>query len=265
MRVTSLLTTNKLSLHYCPFINFNIPCKCVNLYIAFTAMKRKKIVYFIITIALFIGAYFVYHRLMDSKEIILNNKFYKLELDTIRDIRYALKKNHADKKTMQAAFIKHITQKVFPYWYGTKWDYNGTTQMPQEGSIACGYFVTNTLRDMGVPINRVKMAQCASEEMIQSLASKKNIYHISGVSLKDFEKKLTGYGNGLYVIGLDNHTGFILINGNEHVFIYSTGWFPFKVVRDVISESSVLSKSKYRVVGKISDDDDFLKRWIEND
>lgn len=228
-------------------------------------MSRKKTVYLILTVVLLAGAYFTYHQLMDSKEIILNNKLYKLELDTIRYVRHSLKKNHADKKTLKAEFIKYITQKVFPYWYGTKWDYYGTTEMPQEGSIACGYFVTTTLRDMGVPINRVKMAQCASEEMIRSLVSKKNIHHISGVSLKDFEKKLIAYGNGLYIIGLDNHTGFIFINGNERLFIHSSGWFPFKVVKDVISESSVLSKSTYRVVGKISDDNDFLRKWVEND
>lgn len=228
-------------------------------------MSRKKTVYLILIVVLLAGAYFTYHQLMDSKEIILNNKLYKLELDTIRHVRYSLKKNRADKKTLKSEFIKYITQKVFPYWYGTKWDYYGTTEIPQEGSIACGYFVTTTLRDMGVPINRVKMAQCASEEMIRSLVSKKNIHHISGVSLKDFEKKLITYGNGLYIIGLDNHTGFIFINGKERLFIHSTGWFPFKVVKDVISESSVLSKSTYRVVGKISDDDDFLRKWVEND
>ncbi len=228
-------------------------------------MKRKKILYLLITFLLFIAGYFTYYHLMDSKEVILNNKFYKPELDTIRDIRYSLRKQHADKLTLKTAFIKNITKKVFPYWYGTKWDYNGTTEMPQQGSIACGYFVTTTLRDMGVPINRVKMAQCASEEMIRSLASKKYISHLSGISLFDFEKKMIKLGNGLYIIGLDNHTGFILINGDEHLFIHSTGWFPFKVVKDQISESSVLSKSKYRVVGKISDDDDFLKKWVEND
>ncbi|MES2516410.1 MAG: hypothetical protein V4580_19820 [Bacteroidota bacterium] len=227
-------------------------------------MKKRILVIFIALIC-GISGYIIYHRLMDSKEVILNNTFYKPELDTIRNIRFVLKKKHADKKTLKAAFIKHITERVFPYWYGTKWDYNGTTEMPQKGSIACGYFVTTTLRDMGVPINRVKMAQCASEEMIKSLTSKKNIYHISGVSLKDFEKKLITYGNGLYIIGLDNHTGFLYLNGDEHWFIHSTGWFPFKVVKDRISESSVLSKSKYRVVGKISDDDDFLKRWVGND
>ena len=228
-------------------------------------MNKKRIVYLIILAVLAGSGYIIYHRLMDSKEVILNNKFYKTELDTITGIRHRLKKDHAGKKAMKAAFLKGITQKVFPYWYGTKWDFNGTTEMPQEGSIACGYFVTTTLRDMGVPINRVKMAQCASEEMIRELTSKEYIHYISGVSLNEFEKKMTGYGNGLYIIGLDNHTGFIFINGEEHFFIHSTGWFPFKVVKDKISESSVLSNSKYRVVGKISDDEHFLKKWVEKD
>jgi hypothetical protein len=228
-------------------------------------VKRKRLIYLCLVVLLFVGGYFLYHRLMDSKEKILSNKFYKTELDTIQDIRRSLKMRNAGKRTMKAAFIKQITQKVFPYWYGTKWDFNGTTQMPQEGSIACGYFVTTTLRDMGVPINRVKMAQCASEEMIRSLASKEQVHYISNTSLKEFEKKLVAYGNGLYIIGLDNHTGFILVDGAEHYFIHSTGWFPFKVVKDVVSQSSVLEKSKYRVVGKISDDEGFLNKWVGKD
>lgn len=202
---------------------------------------------------------------MDSKEVILDNRFYKAELDTIQDLRKELKKRNAGPKALERAFIRQITQKVFPYWYGTKWDFNGTTEMPQEGSIACGYFVTTTLRDMGVPINRVKMAQCASEEMIRSLASKEQVHYISNTTLKEFEKKIVGYGNGLYIIGLDNHTGFVWINGSEHYFIHSTGWFPFKVVKDKVAESSVLEKSKYRVVGKISDDERFLRKWVGSD
>lgn len=202
---------------------------------------------------------------MDSKEVILDNRFYKAELDTIQDLRKELKKRNAGPKALEKAFIRQITQKVFPYWYGTKWDFNGTTEMPQEGSIACGYFVTTTLRDMGVPINRVKMAQCASEEMIRSLTSKEQVHYISNTTLKDFEKKIASYGNGLYIIGLDNHTGFVWINGSEHYFIHSTGWFPFKVVKDKVAESSVLGKSKYRVVGKISDDERFLRKWVGKD
>lgn len=228
-------------------------------------MKRKRIIYLCLLTLLAVGGWFLYHRLMDSKEVILDNRFYKAELDTIQDLRKELKKRNAGPKALEKAFIRQITQKVFPYWYGTKWDFNGTTEMPQEGSIACGYFVTTTLRDMGFPINRVKMAQCASEEMIRSLASKEQVHYISNTTLKEFEKKIVGYGNGLYIIGLDNHTGFVWINGNEHYFIHSTGWFPFKVVKDKIAESSVLEKSNYRVVGKISDDERFLRKWIGSD
>jgi len=228
-------------------------------------MKPKPTIYLLLLALFSVGGYFLYHRLMDGKEKILDNRFYKAELDSIQDLRRSLKKRNAGKGALRAAFIRQITQNVFPYWYGTKWDFNGTTEMPQEGSIACGYFVTTTLRDMGVPINRVKMAQCASEEMIRSLASKEQVHYISNTSLKDFEKKLLSYGDGLYIIGLDNHTGFIYINGTEHYFIHSTGWFPFKVVKDVVSQSSVLEKSNYRVVGKISDDEAFLNRWVGKD
>ncbi len=228
-------------------------------------MKRKRVIYLVLLALFSAGGYFLYHRLMDSKEKVLDNTCYKAELDSIQDLRRSLKKQNAGKRALKTAFVKQITQKVFPYWYGTKWDFNGTTEMPQEGSIACGYFVTTTLRDMGVPINRVKMAQCASEEMIRSLTSKEQVHYISNTSLKDFEKKLVAYGNGLYIIGLDNHTGFIFMNGDEHYFIHSTGWFPFKVVKDVVSESSVLEKSNYRVVGKISDDEAFLDKWVGKD
>ena len=223
-------------------------------------MSKKK-VYLFILLALSISAYFLYHSLMDSKEKLLDSKYYKTELDSINKVRINLKSSNASIAVIKQTFIKKMTTKVFPYWYGTKWDYNGTTETPNKGSIACGYFVTTTLRDAGVPINRVKMAQCASEEMIKSLTSKKNIHHLSNISLLDFEKKLESIGNGLYIIGLDNHTGFILISEEGNFFIHSTGWFPFKVVKDVLKESTVLSKSKYRVVGKISDDEVFLKKW----
>src|SRR6476660_4877291 len=33
-----------------------------------------------------------------------------------------------------------IWKEIFPSWYGTPWDFNGTTEVPQQGKIACGYF-----------------------------------------------------------------------------------------------------------------------------
>ncbi len=225
---------------------------------------RKKLLYTIIIIAI-IGMILalIWNKLMTVNEPILDKAQYKFELDTIKHLRASLSEE-TDLKKLKKLFVKSMSQKIFPYWYGTKWDFNGTTQKPQEGAIACGYFVTTTLQHMGVKINRVKMAQCASEEMIRSLATKKNIHHLSGLSLTEFEKKLIQLGNGLYIIGLDNHTGYILISDEGNFFIHASGWFPFKVVRDKLSEAKVIGRSKYRVVGKISDDEAFLKSWVSN-
>jgi len=223
---------------------------------------RKRITYTVLILAVIgIVLAMLWHKLMTVKEPILDKAQYKFELDTIKDLRASLTRE-TDLKKLKRLFVKNISRKIFPYWYGTKWDFNGTTQKPQEGAIACGYFVTTTLQHMGVKINRVKMAQCASEEMIRSLVDKKSVYHLSGLSLTEFEKKLVKLGTGLYIIGLDNHTGYVLVCDEGNFFIHASGWFPFKVVKDKLSESNVIGRSKYRVLGKISDDEKFLKNWI---
>lgn len=227
-------------------------------------MKQKKKILIVLATLLILStaAFITWKRLTSINEPVIDPKYYTNELDTIKQIRKSLVQKNAGTKELKKQFVAAINNKVFRYWYGTKWDYNGTTEKPQQGTIACGYFVTTTLRDMGVPINRVKMAQCASEEMIRSLTTKKNIHHLGGISLIDFEQKLNKLGEGLYIVGLDNHTGYILISETGNYFIHSSGWFPFKVMKQKVSESDVLAKSKYRVVGKISDDEVFLKKWV---
>ena len=60
-------------------------------------------------------------------------------------------------KLARASFIKLLEKDFFTIWNGTQWDFYGTTQVPQKGKIACGYFVTTVLRDMGVKIDRVNV------------------------------------------------------------------------------------------------------------
>ena len=56
-------------------------------------------------------------------------------------------------------FTKKLLSDIIPYWYGTEWDFNGYTSQPQKGKIACGYFVSTTLRDMGLNLNRYELAK----------------------------------------------------------------------------------------------------------
>src|SRR5688572_11801089 len=46
-----------------------------------------------------------------------------------------------------------LRDSMFEYWYGTRWGFYGTTPKPRQGKIACGYFVTTTLKHLGLNIN----------------------------------------------------------------------------------------------------------------
>jgi hypothetical protein len=165
---------------------------------------------------------------------------------------------------LQKAFISIVCDSIIPYWMGTKWNFNGFTEKPQQGTIACGYFVTTVLRDAGVKLNRIALAQCASEEMIQKLVNKKYIHRYSNISQSVFINRLQETGKGLYIVGLDNHTGFIHYADDGIWFIHSSYVSPGVVAKQDAINNSILSFSKYRVTGKISDDELLLKSWYRN-
>lgn len=142
---------------------------------------------------------------------------------------------------------------IYPYWLGTRWNFNGISQVPGEGSIACGYFVTTVVRDMNFDIDRVKLAQCASEEMILELIDEKKIKRYNGKENDKMLKYLEDQKINLFIVGLDNHTGFILNDGKELYFIHSSGRFPFCVIKEKAKNSKTLLESKYKVLGCISE------------
>ena len=159
--------------------------------------------------------------------------------------------------------INTMTKEVFPCWYGTKWDFNGTTRTPQKGKISCGYFVTNILTDVGFNIPRVKWAQSASEVFIKKL-SFGNIDRFSNKSISTIEKYLRKSGNGLYIVGLDCHTGFVFVDNDEIRFIHADYYEPeIGVVSEKIDSHSPIADSKYRVFGKLMSDEMVLN-WILN-
>jgi hypothetical protein len=157
-------------------------------------------------------------------------------------------------------FIGNMKQE-FPFWYGTRWNFNGITQTPGEGSIACGYFVSTTLQDAGVKLNRFRLAQSASEKIVKSLTSEQYIRRFSNVPLNKFVKAVQEMGEGMYVVGLDSHVGFLLCENNQVYFIHSSGFIPWCVLREKADYSWSLAHSQYRVVGSLSNPE-FISRWL---
>ncbi|MFN8393136.1 MAG: hypothetical protein U0176_00525 [Bacteroidia bacterium] len=105
--------------------------------------------------------------------------------------------------------LKSIREEIFPAWMGTPWDFNGVTQTPRSGQIACGYFVTTVLRDAGVDLERAKLAQRASLKIIKTLCPSESIKDYGGIEVPELVKRMGNLPKGLYIVGLDIHCGFI--------------------------------------------------------
>lgn len=200
----------------------------------------------------------------------ISNESYSLKLKSLAIERQKLaeeyRKAAGNKQEVlekaRRVFVSSIDQNIFPSWYGTDWDFNGTTETPREGKIACGYFVTTVLRDAGLRLSRVSLAQQASENIIKSLTTASFIKRFHNASIEKFVDEVKKSGAGLYIVGLDIHVGFILNNGEEIYFIHSSYVGPSEVIREEAVKSPILSSSKYRVIGKISADDQLITKWL---
>jgi hypothetical protein len=157
---------------------------------------------------------------------------------------------------------RSIYADIFPAWYGTAWDFYGTTEVPQQGKIACGYFVSTVLRDAGWRVQRARLAQQASENIILSLTTDPYVKRFRRVAIGDFVTAVKKWGAGIYVVGLDIHTGFIVNTGSEVYFIHSSYVEPYMVVREKASESKILAASNYRVLGKVTADGRLMEKWL---
>lgn len=157
-----------------------------------------------------------------------------------------------------------LCNEIFPAWYGTQWAFSGTSRVPGEGQIACGYFVSTCLLHAGFKVQRVKLAQQASQKIIDTMTGgKKDIS--AGKSMDDILARLKKSGDGIYIFGLDQHVGFVTVKGSAVRFVHSSYYRPGD---HVVSEPAVgrnpLNDSNYRVFGKLLDDK-MLVTWMRGD
>src|SRR5688572_16738148 len=135
--------------------------------------------------------------------------------------RDSIRRFYAQVSDIESRFTNSVVNELIAYWYGTPWDFNGITQQPGKGQIACGYFVTTVLRDAGYKINRVKVAQMPASEIIRQVADKSTIRAFSLQTVGKVDSAVKKMGPGLYVVGLDYHVGFLFCDGAEVYFIHS--------------------------------------------
>lgn len=148
-------------------------------------------------------------------------------------------------------------------WLGTPWDFNGICQTPGSGKIACGYFVSTLLRDAGFRVERIRLAQQPSQQIIGTFLSKKMMTIRVGQNYNTFVKQAKERGPGIHIVGLDNHVAFLVIPESGDVrFIHSSGAHPFCVVDEDITKAGALQSSRYRVIGNLTRNPEVIHGWL---
>lgn len=161
-------------------------------------------------------------------------------------------------------FTRIMRDSMYHYWKGTPWEFNGHTDIARKGEIACGYFISTPLKHIGVNVNRYKLAQQAATPIIKSIAKGKDIFRTTSY------EKLEAYFNtqpadGLYVIGLSFHVGFILRENGENYMMHSDYYPPVAVCQKPMATCEAIRDSEEYVVGSLSNNPVFLRKWLSGE
>lgn len=199
---------------------------------------------------------------------------YKTLCKEIETQRTALAERHRKAKTDAARRTvedeaRQVLETKLPEmmrcWLGTPWDFNGISTTPGEGKIACGYFVSTLLRDAGFRIERVRLAQQASQNIIGTFLDRSSFRISSNMPYDAFSKSVRDAEKGISIVGLDSHVAFLVNETEDFRMIHSSGASPWCVVDESSAEAVVLQQSKYRVVGHLTSDRNVLRKWLRGE
>lgn len=146
-------------------------------------------------------------------------------------------------------------------WEGTPWAFYGTSTLPREGSIACGYYVTTVLEQAGFRIERVLLAQQASAHLVATMVRGTQVAWLRLADGAQAPREIRRrFGDGLLIVGLDAHVGFLRVDGQRAAFCHSSWLSPVAVTCEDAGASAAFA-SKLYVVGDTLNDaalDDWL-------
>jgi hypothetical protein len=71
--------------------------------------------------------------------------------------------------------------------------------------------------------------------------------------------------NGIFIVGLDYHTGFIIKKDNQSYFMHSDYINREGVKMEPIKSSEALSSTTCYVIGNFLKNDQIIKSWIKGD
>ncbi|MCP4680362.1 MAG: hypothetical protein GY854_33725 [Deltaproteobacteria bacterium] len=175
----------------------------------------------------------------------------------------------------QSFVVRAIVEDIIPKWLGMPWTLavikdglkpNAAYPFEKGRGISCSWFMVSVLRSVGLRfVNKRDFADTISIHFQYAMSPrKKDIHRYFNTSPDHLEEKLKKLDNGLYVIGLNCHIGFLHITDGRVNFLHSSYTSPQQVVIEPLakSEAIVLSESAGYVVSPLFQDTRLVDYWL---
>ena len=161
--------------------------------------------------------------------------------------------------------LELVMPEMMRCWLGTPYDFNGTAEKPGEGKIACGYFVSTVIRDAGFKVNRYKLAQQPSANILHTFIPREDCFLEVGTEYPIYADNVEEMDDGIYLVGLDTHVGFIVNRSDGMKFIHSSGSRPWAVVEESRKNAGALQRSNWRMIGCLTGEPGVIRTWLAGD
>ena len=179
-----------------------------------------------------------------------------------RRCQAAFSAGQLDLDSVGRVFTRHFLAEIIPHWYGTAWSFYGHTELPGQGNIACGYFVSTTLLHAGLRLNRYRLAQAgpADEALMLSLGDTVRVYR--GGAAAALERWRSQLREGLYFVGLGgSHVGFLLHQAGRLYLLHSNYVGPVAVQLQPVEESVLMGFQEF-YLADITYNRRLMEHWL---
>ncbi len=173
----------------------------------------------------------------------------------------------------RAYALQAMREVIFPAWMGTPWGLgpNSTPTRPHQPDtvIACGYFISSALENLGLRLDtRFRFAQAPALHAQRSLApARADLHRYFSVPGDRLARDIVALGEGLYIIGLNNHIAFVDVRAGEARLVHASYTDEQVVIDEPLATAQVIANSRTAgyFVTPLLQDERLIDRWLRGE
>lgn len=163
-----------------------------------------------------------------------------------------------------------IVDELLPAWLGMPWGLgrNSTANRAHAPgmTVACGYFVSAVLENAGLRVQtRFSYAQAPALQVQRTLApGSGEVHRYFSVPGETLAAEIAGLGAGLYIIGLSNHIGFVVVDAAGVRLVHASYTGDQVVTSEPLATAQAIANSRAKgyFVSPVMHDDRLADLWL---